>query len=133
MESGGEKYRIFKNDEVRYLQSSLYSIRNENGISSKVFGILRDITDEELSREELERTKKSFMQIFSSSPAGIFILDDIGNLTMRNQTFIDFTGSETMELSEFLGEKYDFVKKELQQGREVFDLDVTFVKDNNLK
>lgn len=52
--SGGAKYRIHKNGEIRYIQSSLYAIRNEKGRAVKISGILRDVTEEELNRQKIE-------------------------------------------------------------------------------
>ncbi len=81
------KFRAYVNGEIKYLQSSIFGIKNDEGKTSKVFGILRDITGDQHIKSEMERTNRSFRQIFNTSPAGIFILDENFNITIINESF----------------------------------------------
>lgn len=47
-------YRIIKGEEIRYVQSSIFAEANESGSTSGVFGILKDITEVEESKQEIE-------------------------------------------------------------------------------
>ncbi|QMS85538.1 HD domain-containing phosphohydrolase [Candidatus Xianfuyuplasma coldseepsis] len=46
-------YRIIKNGDFRYVQSSIFAQKDEYGEVSEVFGILRDRTNEELAQQEI--------------------------------------------------------------------------------
>ena len=124
--SGGSTYRIVKNGEIRYIQSSLFSLKNNKGITSKVSGILRDITQEELNRRVIENSRRSFSQIFDSSPAGIFILDDDFKITMRNEKFIKFTGNKKTTVQEFLGDQYLPTLNHMRLHDTIEDIEITY-------
>ncbi|AIO19644.1 Cyclic di-GMP phosphodiesterase response regulator RpfG [Candidatus Izimaplasma bacterium HR1] len=47
-------YRIIKNDKVRYIQSSVFGEYDESGKISGVFGILKDISEVEESKRDIE-------------------------------------------------------------------------------
>jgi diguanylate cyclase (GGDEF)-like protein/PAS domain S-box-containing protein len=47
-------YRIIKNGEIRYLQSSIFGEKDRVGNVTSVFGILKDITEIETRKKEIE-------------------------------------------------------------------------------
>jgi len=47
-------YRIIKGEDIRYIQSSIFAEANEESGMSGVFGILKDVTLEEESKQEIE-------------------------------------------------------------------------------
>jgi diguanylate cyclase (GGDEF)-like protein/PAS domain S-box-containing protein len=48
------KFRIEKNGQTRYLQSSIFPDQSQSGEIQYVFGILSDMTDQEYARQEVE-------------------------------------------------------------------------------
>lgn len=131
--SGGSMYRIIKDGQIRYIQSSLFSIKNNKGITAKVSGILRDITTDEINRLFVENSRRSFSQIFSTSPAGIFIMDENFTITMRNKKFLEYTNSDDESSQEFLGEKYSDAIEHLKNLDDIEEIDLTYYLNDEIK
>lgn len=131
-ETGRNKFRINKNGQIRYIQSYLYSKRDTKRNTSKVFGVLRDITIEEENHQTLEYSRRNFSQIFQTSPAGIVILDDEFNVTLQNQKFQELTGKNSISFKEFLGANYDRFKLEMNKET-IEDFEIQYFKGLDLK
>jgi PAS domain S-box-containing protein len=79
-------------DSIRWMNSYAHITLEENGISTRMSGIMFDITERkiaELAVRESERRLQKAMQI---ETVGILFLDDLGTLTAANDSFIDMSG-----------------------------------------
>ncbi len=114
-------YRIIKNGEIVFIQSSVFSKANKEGKVLKVFGILKDVTEIEISRERAERLLESFSVIFNSSPSGIFIMDSDMEISMENKKFREIFNIKPlgMTLKSLLEDNYTQVIENLKKGKEV--------------
>lgn len=131
--SATNTYRIYKDNEVRYINSYLYAIKDDNGVTNKISGVLRDVTEEELNKRELELNRRSFQQIFQSSPAGIFIMNDRFEITMVNDTFISLVQNTEITLEELLKDQYPKALEKIQKDDKVEDIEIAFYLGYELK
>ena len=132
-ESGTNMWRIIKNGEVRHIKSYLYSSTKQEGDTIKISGILQDVTQEEKNRLVLENSQRSFSQIFQTSPAGIIILDEDFNITMKNQRFLNLVDNSDITLREFLDEDYHTIIDAINHGDEINDHEIVYYLDNETK
>ncbi len=119
-------YRIIKDEEIKYIQSSVFGKVDKSGNSTKVFGILKDITEIERARRFAIRNRKSFELIYNTSPSGIFLLDSKFKLTMENQTFRDMFDIRKNEvtLSDLLKDFYDDIIISLKENEAAHHINI---------
>lgn len=111
-------YRIIKDEIIKFVQSSVYTMTDKFGNTEKIFGILKDITEIERSRRNAMSARKSFELIFNSSPAGIFLLNKDFEISMENKTFREMFDSKETEinLKYLLGDLHDNTIKDLKNN-----------------
>jgi len=128
-------YRIVKNNEEQYIQSSLFGTTNEFGDTTRVFGILKNITEIEITRRSLSDSRNSFELIFNSSPAGIFLFKNDFVIALENKTFTDFfkLGHFGMKLDVLLGDHYYNVVTKLKEGKSISKLRISHTIDGKVK
>ncbi|MFK5883928.1 MAG: diguanylate cyclase, partial [Candidatus Izemoplasma sp.] len=129
-------YRIINNGAIRYIQSSVYAQTDEYGDITKVFGILKDNTDLEESKLILENHRHAFEQIFNSSPAGIFILNDKFKINMVNKTYPKILGIDKLEivsLKRLLGKDYHPILKDLKLNGKAVNYQIEYSNKDIIK
>ena len=111
-------YRIIKDNQEKFVQSSVYALKNNKGKTKKVFGILKDVTEIETARREAENARRSFELIFNTSPTGIITISKEFEITMENRTFREMFDSKENEikLRYLLGDMHDSAIKELEKN-----------------
>jgi len=127
-------YRIVKDNQIQFVQSSIFGTADARGNIYKVFGILKDITEIEQSRRYNLYLQKSFQQIFNSSPAGIILLDENYEIMMENETFRKMFHISTgeMKLKDLLGEAVNRVIMSLKNSSEVKNIEVSYLIESKV-
>lgn len=128
-------YRIIKDNEEKYIQSSLFGTANEFGDTSRVFGILKDITETERNRRRLANSRNSFELILNSLPVGIFLFKNDYEIKIENKTYTDFfqLGKLGMKLDKLLGDSYESVIKKLKKGKSISKFKITHTIKNKIR
>ncbi len=118
------EYRyITKKGDLRWVRSSTTPVI-ENGRLIGGRGSLSDIHDRKLAEVELKRIEENTRAIIESSPIGIVLLDDQGNIISNNYAFTEITGYTNDEIKDvetwwntvYPDEKYrEIVKTKWQQ------------------
>ena len=72
----------------------------------KVRGVMIDITERKNTEEALDESRKRFQAIFESAGIGITLVDASGRIVESNQSFQQFVGYSTNELSTLTFLKY---------------------------
>ncbi len=72
-------------------------LRDENGKSIGVEGVLRDITERKRAEAALRKSEERFRNIFTKSPIGIELYDTLGNLIEANEASLKIFGIQNPE------------------------------------
>jgi len=86
--------------EVRWLASSVWIGRDEDGAVTNVEGIALDITDRKNMEMALAESEQRFREMADALPQSIFECDLQGNVTFANQIAFDLFGYERDDLNE---------------------------------
>ncbi|MBN8788933.1 MAG: PAS domain S-box protein [Terrimonas sp.] len=70
----------------------------EEGIPSKIIGILRDITEDKFYEQELEEREQKFRLLADSMPQLIWTSDEKGNINYYNSAVYDYSGLSFQDL-----------------------------------
>ncbi len=103
-------YRIIKDGEVRYIQSSVFGEHDEVGKIYAVFGILKDITELERSKSEIEyfanhdvltglynrNNFETFNKTLSNKKDICILICDVDGLKLINDAFGHLEGDELL-------------------------------------
>jgi len=92
--------------EKRFIQEYGYGQRDDKGKIIRLFGTAQDITEQELSRKQIEGSEKRYRQIVETSHEGILLIDENNKTTFVNKRFCEMFG-------------YSF---EEMMGKPIFDL-----------
>ncbi len=95
METGIYKYeaRVVKPDnEVSWVSTRGKVFFNEKKEPVKMFGTLRDITEEKYHEQELLESEQKFRLLADSMPQHIWTADTEGNLNYYNESVFNFSG-----------------------------------------
>ncbi|MDH5353465.1 MAG: ATP-binding protein [Gammaproteobacteria bacterium] len=65
-------YRVIRPDgEIRYVRETEYSVKKENGVITKSYGAIQDITIQQDSLRKLHKSEQRYSSLFSMLPLGI--------------------------------------------------------------
>lgn len=84
--------------EVRWLASSVWIGRDEDGVVTNVEGVALDITDRKKMEMALAESEQRFREMADALPQPIFECDLQGNVTFANQTAFTLYGYEREDL-----------------------------------
>jgi PAS domain S-box-containing protein len=98
--------KLFYKSRVNWPDGSLHWVRVEGkvyydkaGVAVRILGTLLDITSQIQAREDQQRlaarvaeSEQLLRNITTAAPTGLWMSDELGNITYINQTWIDWTG-----------------------------------------
>ncbi len=91
--------RYFHRDGgYRWVEVSIYLVRDEGGMVTGTMGTLRDVTERRAASEERQRLETNIRQLLDASSEGIYGLDEAGIITFINQRGSSMLGYEAEEL-----------------------------------
>ncbi|MHA3962171.1 MAG: PAS domain S-box protein [Candidatus Thorarchaeota archaeon SMTZ1-45] len=127
-------------NDVVYMDVTLSSLLDENGMSRGYVMHATDITERKLTESALRANEEMFRTIFEESPICIELFDSDGILVRANKAALDLFGVESLE--EFVGfdlfadpNTPEYAKESLRRGELAFaqyKFDFSIVKDNDL-
>ena len=85
-------YKIKRLDNGNII--NIHSVATYNKKSNKVFGVIRDITDEVMTQEALHQSESLYKAILDSSPEDISVTDLSGNILMCSKSIVRTYGFE---------------------------------------
>jgi PAS domain S-box-containing protein len=92
-----EQRALTASQTVTKLRTRLTSIRLETGEIAGVGAIVRDTTEEDRIRQELDETDARFRNMANASPVLLWMAGPDGLCTFFNQTWLEFTGRSLQE------------------------------------
>ena|GEM_PF-1542232 len=93
-----------------WLDTILVPLKNSEGVTQKVLGISRDITDQKRAEEEIKESEEKFRILFENANDGIYIRDKDGTLEFVNDKICEVHGYTREEM---IGKKsWDFLHPE---------------------
>jgi PAS domain S-box-containing protein len=95
-----ELWIVPSSGERRLVRLAMTAIR-EDGTTTGIHGVGRDVTEERRTQEALQRSRDFYLSIFDHFPTPVWRTDASGGCDYFNQTWLDFTGRP---LAEQLGE-----------------------------
>jgi len=104
--------------EVRWLASSVWIGRDEDGVVTNVEGIALDITDRKKMEMALAESERRFREMADALPQPIFECDLQGNVTFANQTAFDL---------------YGYAREDLDKGISIFQVFAYEDRENMMK
>jgi PAS domain S-box-containing protein len=106
------KYRIVKNNEIRWVEEKIYPQKtNAEGIIH-LFGIITDITDQIEATDSLRSSEERYRQMFERNLAGVYKTHIDGTILDANQSFARILGYESIEEIKQLNIKDLYYQKE---------------------
>ena len=81
-----------KNGSVRWIESVVNAIRNEQGSLTGFHGVSRDITKRKMAEGALHRIEENFRRSLDESPLGVRIVSPRGETVYANQVTLDIYG-----------------------------------------
>jgi PAS domain S-box-containing protein len=81
----------------QYYHSTLIPARDETGRIYRIVGITRDITEQALAKETIEKSEQKYRQLFEESFDGVFITSPEGRFLEANRRAIEILGYDSID------------------------------------
>ncbi len=78
--------------EIRHLQSTIESVRDDTGRVVEMFGTSIDLTDRVRAEEERQASERKYRELFETSRDGIVFMDLTGRIVHHNSAFAEMLG-----------------------------------------
>lgn len=93
-------HRIYRKDgQVRWIRNTSVLIYNENNQVIGYDGIIRDITEEVLAYEKLQKSEELYRNIVEQLVEGYLRIDVTGRISFANQSALEMLGSDVTQTS----------------------------------
>lgn len=92
------EYRVFVNNEIKWIKEKSYLIRDDFGNPIKSSGVSIDITNQKIIDQEI----KQLSLVAEKTSNGVVIADEHGNVIWANQSYLDMF---KIKLEELLGKQ----------------------------
>ncbi|WP_295798552.1 PAS domain S-box protein [Mucilaginibacter sp.] len=93
------KYRIIHKDKsIRWIESKISPIHNEEGILIRIDGVSRNITQDKIVEEALKASESRYRQIVETAQEGIWIIDENLLTVFVNKKMCDMLGYTAEEI-----------------------------------
>lgn len=104
----------------------------EDGIPSKMIGILRDITEDKFYADELRESEEKFRLLADSMPEMVWTSDEKGRLNYFNNAVYNYTG---LHFDQMCGDGWLGIvhPDEIDENRRLWELSVTTGMDYNFE
>jgi len=100
-----------KDGSTRWMETILSWIRNDQGVTTGIHGVSRDITERKRVEEKLRESETNYRQLFENSPAGIYRVDfKSGRFLKANDVFCKYVGRNQEEITSL--SPYDVLTEE---------------------
>ena len=90
------KYRIIKNNEIRWVEEKIYPQKTNTPGIIHLFGIVTDITDQIEATDSLRSSEERYRQMFERNLAGVYKTHVDGTILDANQSFARILGYESI-------------------------------------
>jgi PAS domain S-box-containing protein len=90
------KYRIIKNNEIRWVEEKIYPQKTNTLGIIHLFGIVTDITDQIEATDSLRSSEERYRQMFERNLAGVYKTHVDGTILDANQSFARILGYESI-------------------------------------
>ncbi|MFB6344951.1 MAG: PAS domain S-box protein [bacterium] len=144
------EYRIKRPDgEIRWIHDRGFPVRNDSGEVIRFVGSARDITDRKHIEMDLKETLKELKEtrysrdhlheIVDTVPAGLFILNRLGQITLLNDSILEMLGYEETDLrgkrvSALLeGDLMEHEFQRITESEPVINIEKTFMTQSDEK
>jgi|GEM_PF-798872 len=91
---------VAKDGHSVFLELSTF-LKYKNGTPSEIFGIARDITDRKNAKEELNKTREKYKELFEGTNDIVYTMDFEGNFTSVNPMVEKMLGIKFEEITKF--------------------------------
>lgn len=87
-------FRLRRRDsgEIRHVESSSRSIRDESGAVVRMVGMNRDVTARRLAEEDLRARNSLLSALQEEAPDGVLVVSSAGKITSCNRRFVEMWG-----------------------------------------
>jgi PAS domain S-box-containing protein len=106
------KYRIIKDNEIRWVEEKIYPQRTSVKGVIHLFGIVTDITDQIEATDSLRASEERYRQMFERNLAGVYKTHIDGTILDANQSFARILGYDSVEELKKLNIKDLYYQKE---------------------
>lgn len=101
-ENFNEEYRFLRtNEEISWLRSQAYPIRNQTGNIIRIVGIVEDITEQKQLEQSLRDNEEILRRAFDDAPIGISLVSPTGQFLKTNNYYCHLLGYTKEELLTF--------------------------------
>ncbi|MEZ4922363.1 MAG: PAS domain S-box protein [Crocinitomicaceae bacterium] len=100
LKKGGKdtwRYRMLIRQEWRWIEEKLIVRRSDDGLTASLLGLIKDVTDEVVSEEQLKESEFRYRQIFNSTLAGVYRTNVNGKILDCNPAFAKILGYNSPE------------------------------------